>query len=278
MAYEFWEMDGYPQESEDVKSFRAIRKVRCAWNDRTWLRRAFMLHPGQLYPYALSFGARVIGVGIEPFGKQHQDQIAADLAWYEEALLTIQYATPSFGDPRPYPESKDPTKFADRASTISETLEGFTEAFRLLYEDFVWSNNQALEEEETPVIVRHRVSYVLTRHNLPLVPQAIIDLGGKINADPVTPILVGMDSLEFAPETLLMAAPVVGLSSEDDPAAGGRVSYDLTLRMIYHPETWYKFWHARSKDFLTLHERNSDGTAGTQYKEPEIADFSVAFP
>jgi hypothetical protein len=142
----------------------------------------------------------------------------------------------------------------------------------------VWSDDTELIEAETPVRVEYRIMYTLTRHNLPNVPQNIMDLTGKVNASPVTPILVGMDAMTFAADTLLMTSPVLSLSSEDDAANDGRVSYDLTMRMLWKSETWYKYWKADAEDYLNLHHRNTDGRAGAKYEQPGRADFDIAFP
>ncbi len=271
-------MAGWPQDNRTLTSFSATRKLICAWGDRTFLRAFFMLHPGQLYPYALEYGARVVGVGMEPFGQQNQDPGGVDLALYAKALLTVRYETPAFGTPQAYPASKDPLKNLDRASVISETLEGSTEATRLDHADFVWSDDTELKEEEAPVRVMRRATYVLTRHNLPNIPQSFIDLAGKINDAAISPILVGMDTLTFAAQTLFMGDPVVNISNEDDAANNGRRSFDLTMRMEYRPETWRQYWNAESESFLKIHHRNTDGSKGAEYTEPAEADFSIVQP
>lgn len=279
MANEFWELDGFPRERETLTGFEATRKVICDWNDRTFLRGLFMNWPGQIYPYALTWGARPIAIGIEPFGMQHQDALGADLAWYEAALLTIKYQTPGFGDTQPYPASKSTTKNLDRRSAISETLEPYVVTTRLDHEKFVWSDGVGLTEAESPVEPHYRSKYVLTRYNLLAVPTAVLSLAGTINSAAVTPILVGMDNLTFPINTLLFQQPTISTSASLD----GTPSLDVTYRMVYKKNGWRKHKRNESEvDELIYHRAlgagAGAGAVGDAYAFPPEADFSVIFP
>ena len=279
MSIAFHEMRGYPIEERTLLNFSATRKLLCAWNDRTALRELLIGHPGQLYPYAYSFGARVVEVSIEPFGKEHQDALGEDLAWYEAAVLTVKYRSPGIAEPQPYPEEKSPSAHNNPQAVISENLEPYAQGMRLSPEKFRWSDGTALSEEEAPPRILYRAKYTMTRYNLPAVPEEAVTYVGKINDAPVWPILLSRSGnpagdLYFPTNTLLFQPPTISMSMD---SAGTR-NFSVAYKFAFREEGWRKFWRADNEAYETIHHVASDGGAGAEYEMPEEADFSVLFP
>ena len=264
---EFWELAGYPREERDVVGFVATRKLLVEWRYRDLLREALISHPGHLYPYIADHQARCVKVAVEPLGKQTATY--SGLANYDWAVVTAQYRTPRISDPQPYPKSQSPTKYAQATATISETIEPFSEAQRLDYQLFTWSDDTELKPDEAPVRIVHRMTYVLTRHYLAdAMLGTISSLVGKINAAEVTPILLSSDP--FPAQTLLFQPAQTRLSANDL----GEMRIDVTMRFAYKEEGWRKFWRGDTQQYDTLKVKAS----GNAYNIPEEADFSVVFP
>ena len=274
MPLDYREMNGYPQESRDLTRFSAVRKILCDWNDRTALRELFINHPGHLYPYASSMNARVVSVGITGYGKIQQDDLGADLAWYEKAMLTVKYESPQYGDAQPYPAAISPALHDDPSASISETLEPYAEASKLDYEKFVWNDASALAYEESPVRLVYRLKYILTRHNLPFVPPTVMSMIGKINNAAVSPIL--MPYITFPAHTLLFEPATISITKLDN----GDNGFDVTYRMLYKEEGWRKYWRVDPDQtgggsYQTIHHNNEQMDP---YEMPDEAGFSVLFP
>lgn len=260
MAIEYSEIDGYPQEQRDTKTFRAVRKVRCAWNDRTALRELFMAYPGHLYPYAESFGARAVDVSIQGVGKQAQDNLGESLAYYDWADLTITYEQPEI---QPHPNNPNPS------AAFSEYLRPWTEGAKLDYRLFTWEDDTPLLPEEAPLRTFRRLNYRFRRHFLTQVPLTAMALQGKINDASVSAISYA--GLTFAAQTLFMESAELETSRD----AQGNFQYDVTYSMLYKPETWRK--HFRADAAPPAEEFQKIQIATVDFWFPREADFSVIF-
>lgn len=269
MAVDFWEIAGYPQESHDAQAFKAQRKLLCKWDERHTLRAALLGWPRAWYPYTLDDRIRAEGVTVEPIGLQSQSSpITPDVASYEWAIMTVDYSSPSMGQPQPYPKDKDASKHNDITKAISETLEPNVEALKMDYRLFEWTDGTALLEDEAPVRMVYRMAYSLTRHYQDNLPTEAVTKVGCINAASVTPILY--DGVTFDAQTLLYVPPQLDFSVNDE----GETTIDVTYRFAYKEEGWRKFWRADTKAYAQIRKTG----AGATYDQPATADFTVFFP
>lgn len=264
----FWELAGYPKESANTDSFSATRKMLIEWDMRYYLQASLLGHPGALYPYIPDYAARCVAVSIEPFGGIDRHMIYADRAEYGYALLTAKYKTPQMGDPQPYPQAKSPALHASPQAVISESLEPTSEAMRLDFTKFKWSDGAALTADEAPIRQVYRMAYSMTRHNLTEVPAFTQDYVGGCNAATITPVL--MDTMVFGPFTLLYISPVIGLSIDDQ----GNRQFNVSYRFAYKAEGWRKVWRADTEDYQTIVHKDTD----VDYESPPAFQFGNLFP
>lgn len=265
---EFYELDGYPQETRTLKGFQATRKLVVAWDDRYTLRELLIHHPPELYPYIPAFGAMVVAISMQPVGKQLNIPGYDSLARYDHCLLSVQYATPAPEDPQPYPASQSQTKHEDPTMVVSESYEPYAEASRLDYTKFKWSNGDPLTSDEAPVRIVYRAKYVITRHNQANAPSGLLNYVGRINSATVTPVL--LSNVSFPAHTLLFQSPNVATQADDD----GDPRYDVTYRFLYKEEGWRKFWHSETRQEETIF--HIDG--GAPYDKPDEIDFNNLLP
>lgn len=261
MAITYEELEGFPKEELTQTTFRGTRRLMVDWNSRQALRNALIGYPGALWPYSLSYGARVVSVATEPArGRTQQDNLGADLAFYDKAILTVNYAAP--GQIWEHPSNPN------AAAAFSEDLEPYTETYPLDFEKYQWSDGTPLTRDEAPVLQAIAIRYRLRLFYLPAIPSALISLIGTINDATVTPIAIA--GVTFAAKTLRFDPARFAFNRQSD----GTLRYTVEYNFTYRPSGWDKFYRNDTNSWQVI-ERITDETTHEFYPE---ADFSTAFP
>lgn len=269
----YFEMDQYPKESRDAeRGYSAERLLNCEWVDRYALFAALMNHPGQLYPYNEALGIRARRCTIAGFGGGRKRPGFPTMNTYQRALLSVIYENPKLGEKTPYPISRSRAKFLDPTKSISERFEGNVQTQRLDHTDFKWSNGDPLKPDEAPFKLVQGATYVMTRHQLSVVPAQALSYQGTVNDDAISPIL--WSGITFAAGTLLFSKPTIDVEVGDD----GTPRYAVTYRFDYRASGWNQFWRAATEDYETIEAIGVTYDPGEFYMNYPEADFSVLFP
>lgn len=257
-----WPVDAYemadsPHESfPAIGSFHATVQLRCAWQDRFTLMRYATTDGGMLYPRAPGTLARCRSASAVPApGKlSAEDESGSALACYDKALVTLQFVR----------DKRTP----ETTQLVSETIQPTSEHVTRDPSLFRWgsANGDRLEPMEAPSVLVRGLDYLITFHEVYIVPAAILTLPGYVNSSAVTTRLLG---LTFPAETLLFQPPTITrrITSKEIGA------WTCAFRFSYRASTWNKPWHAKDQKFDTLYT-----IGGNRYRSYPLADFASAFP
>ena len=249
MAVGYVEIQGSPVETWTLEGFQATRTLMCDWADRKTLVGELA---GLTYPLIANTGSIALQLGSVPFEAENKG--AGSVAAYEKALVTVEYG-PSEG------------------TVYSESLEPTAEFLTEDYNRFQWGPNVGgdpstpLEENEAPGRLIRGFDYVLTRHNLVIVPTAVIDLIGHVNSATVTPLMGifasggwGIPSISFAAETLLFQPPTITRTTTIAGVEGATCVYRLTYKPNWEAGValgWNYFWRAETQKYEAIYQKDS---------------------
>jgi hypothetical protein len=168
-----------------------------------------------------------------------------------EALVTISYST----------------KITD---SITEELEPTAEFQTLDHRWFRWGSatGDSLREEEAPGRLQRGFNYTISQVDMtpPLAASYVALIGSVNNAAFTSPRL----GFQFAAETLLYAPPSISRKTN----SAGVVKLDVTRKFTYNPNTWNKFFRAKTGtwDFLYL------AGSATPFKPYPTANLTPVLP
>jgi len=215
---DFNEMAGSPVE-DFAEDFTATRRLMVAWGDRYAMVAALEF---TTYPYLPVMEAYARSVSVVPFGAK-QSAAGGGFVTYEKAEITVTYRL----------SSEDP----QTVDLVTEAVEPNAEFRTLDYEDFRWgsTDGDVLNEDEAPSQLLRGHDYILKFHKLPVVPVAVIDLEGYVNAFPFATYTLGRT---YAAETLLFGG---GTPSRKITSAGVE-NFTLTERFHFKATGWNEFF------------------------------------
>jgi hypothetical protein len=254
------ELQGSPKETLNDKGLSVGRQIITLWENRYNLATKFMgktVQTGpntwthtrpQYYPDAPQ--CEVTGIDIEPF----DDRVLAKLgdtrwATYKMAQLNIKYATPSGNQP----ERRDQ---GGTTVYVTEDIEPHGQYITLPSHQFFWKeatamgieghqtivkNLVAVGETEAPAKLIKTFAWTYTRHKMAIIPAFMFDFIGSVNKKEVFSKTL---NFTFAAETLLFDEPRLSR----DVTAAGTQDWKVTMRMIYRPWTWQKYFRAGKAD------------------------------
>lgn len=245
------EMQGSPIGRRDARTNRGDYQARfmCAWADRealiTELINAGVARPenSAAVPYAGSW---------TPFTDE-ANLGATDVAAYEKAIVTMEYATPDFSS-----RIEDPL---DSGQFVSVRYEPTAEYMKMGSKGMTWLDGTDVDAPETPPILLLGADLVTTLYDKAYTPddlEAFDDAIGKVNSLPVTARIL---LTEYAAETLLFNPYSIVLSTYVAPPGPSR--FDVTFRFSIRPNTWNKFYHPKSGLWENM---NQDGDLFIPFK------------
>lgn len=279
ITIEHRELDGFPQEQRTLEGLRATRKLVCAWSDRYLLRGALVgegsVARPQTYPYNINWGAVVRGVTVEPFGGQKRGAVtegstpSSYLASYDEALLTVEYGTPTGRDEPKIDESSPGPE-----SYFVETLDLGIEHIQLDHSKFKWSgSDNPLEAGEAPSKVIATGSYSITHYYTPYAPDAIDSLAGKVNSGTYTAKGIykssGVLKSWAAGKLLMMPIKVETVTSPE-----GNERLNISYTMAIRDNGWNKFWDANAGIWDSI-AKIDGGAAVNVYESDSFSGMTV---
>ncbi|HQU46451.1 MAG TPA: hypothetical protein PK867_26830 [Pirellulales bacterium] len=223
------ELDGSPTEVAALGSYRAIVKLRCAWDDRYAL--AGEVSPWALYQRIPGSFARCRTISIEPLTQLAGLTDESNL-WnvYEEAKITLEYVW----------DRKSPQQVNNEL--WSEEIQPTAEYLTQPGSNFVWGSNtsKTIKDEEAPGILLRGLDYVLTHFNVPAIPAAALSLIGCVNNATLSALI--MSGMSFGAETLLFNPPTI--SRRVVQGTKPQLNWTLVYRLTYKPQGWNKLWNA----------------------------------
>lgn len=169
--------------------------------------------------------------GIIPVPGQYTTDAGEESCVYEEALITVQYATTELAQP-----------------TV-DSIEPTAEFITLDYRCFRWGapDGVPLQPEEAPGLLLRGFNFVRTFTDRVDQPHTdYIEKVGAVNDDTVSSTTLGFD---FPAETLLYQPPNLSWS----PRIDGTTRFNLTIKGTYKPQGWNKYWHALTQQWLELY-------------------------
>lgn len=243
------EEHGTPRETWTKDGFTCGAELRCAWSERHTIaadllanRRPWPGHAGWTYP------ARCSNVAIRPFPTDYT--VVGQEIVYQHALLNVSYST------------------AETTDLLSESLEPVVQFLTLDHRRFRWgaADGDPLLEEEAPGKLYKMVNLVRTFYNVePPLHTDLINLAGTSNDSLLSSVLLG--GLTFAQGTLLYEPPSLQRTIKTD---GSGFQFNITQKFAYKPQTWNKFWRAKSESWESIF----DVDGGAAYENYPEADWS----
>lgn len=237
---EYEELVDSPKETFTEKGATVVRDILTPWSNRINLATKFkgrsrydgknwFYTPPQEWPDIPQ--AEVTTVDIKPFDekpfRQNNDR---RFAGYKMAQLTVKYQTPDSSTEEQQDDNGEEL-------LVSEDIEPHGEFITLPYNKFFWKDHTPIAETEAPSRVIRTFTWVYTRHKMQAIPSFMLDFIGTVNEHEVTSKTLRFN---FAAETLLFDEPRL---SRDITTLGVK-AWRVTMRMIYRPYTWQKFWRA----------------------------------
>jgi len=247
------EVDGCNEGADDKKTTASV-KLRCAYSDR-WALVADILNSRAIYPKAppeFVKKLRAKTASIAPFAT---DLVTDGQALgYGHAIVTINYETSDRDD-------------QDGEDSFAEEIEPSAEFITLDFKRFRWkeATGDPLQENEAPGRLVKGLNLVRTWYDVQFpLPGALLTLIGKVNEKNYASSLLG---LTFEKETLLFQPP----SIKRKVKSNGTMKADLTMKMSYKPETWNKYWRAKSQAYEKIFVND---TTWKEYKNYPTGDFT----
>jgi hypothetical protein len=233
-------------QSEDwgVDRWDASVVLRCAWANRYLLVNDILGNQRQ-WPYS-GYGAvpRAASASVVPDETQYvQDGQGMQ---YIDALVTVGYSSDVEED------------------LVAETIEPNAEFVTLDHKKFRWgaANGDPLLAAEAPGKLTRSLSITRQLFKLTSIPTTVLSSVGGVNNAVYNSALLG---LSFPTETLLYTPPNMGRTI----TTAGSKGWNLTMKFMYKPDTWNKFWRAKTQAYTRIY--NLSG--GIYYNHP-LKDFS----
>lgn len=225
------EMHGSPTERQEWNgAFSATRRLRCNWNTRFADIATLLNFPGSVYPGKSGVYATSAGCLPRP-GKQKGSGTTAS---YDEAILTVNYESPSFNAPQ------NGDDYGHPGLVFSETIEPATEFQTIQSDGLRWASDHMELPPNVPLGRRICDSvYVFTRYMWTpskLQFDAMEDVRGMVNQNPVTMLLPPYRVFES--ETLLFADP----SYRYELDGAGNHTWTGIFRFEHKKGGWNKYW------------------------------------
>lgn len=261
---EYSELPGSPHESMTDKGFTVRRTLITTWANRLVLARKFkggiqlaanVWHYSPAHFWKDVPECMVTNVDMSPFDERPMaDAGDSRFAGYKMAQLEVTYETPQVGSgPDSYTNDKG------EQIIFSEDIEPHAEFITLPNSRFFWKEKAhrtqkdeaqteydtdiavPVGETESPQKIVRTFAWVYTRHQMPVIPAFMFDFIGKVNEKEVTSRTLGFT---FPKWTLLFDEPKLSR----DYTASGYKGWKVSMRMIYRPTTWQKFWRSGKKE------------------------------
>lgn len=234
-------------EAFDILSgMRAGVDLICGWADRHELV-ADILGNHRPYPNS-SFPnpPQAVHAAIKPEPGSYVE--IGQSCYYSRAVVTIDYDS----------AIKD---------LLSESLEPNAEFIIHDHKQFVWGfdGNPLLEGEAPGKIVRG-LNIVRTNYEMASIPAAVLTSVGCVNNATYNSAILG---LSFPAETLLYNPPTTSRVI----TSTGTEGWTLTQKFSFKPDTWNKFWRAKTGFWEEIH---IVGT-GVVYKNYPLKNFASLF-
>lgn len=257
---DYSELDGSPTEHFDADVSTATRQLLCAWNDRIALVQQLLAGGGQVYPHGSNPNFRAISVDPKPQPGEVQEQ-AVGMAKYEFAVLTVRYSTPQYGE-RLESETERSYVIALEGTTLYLDLD-------IAAYDYRWESGEgvAVKETEVPGKLIPGFDYVRTESGVRHKPIGIFDPIGYVNEKEFYCHRLGY---RFQPETLLYRNPDLTEVLPPNYPAAGWVTWTITYRLSYRPDTWNLFLDPKTGEFAEIYE-----PGGARYKPYQLWDFRL---
>ena len=277
------ELPDSPKETWTPEGFRAVRRLICDWADRDELVWCIGEEGGQVYPHGtIGYNAsnavtdnppRAIHIDVQPFpAKLDKPAVNANRdaiigvpsrrADYEKAILTVTYATAIWG------------YYKTSGYIFTARLEPAGEHFTTTHEGLYWgqSSGTELKAAEAPGVYTSMLAYTLTFHGVAASNGALGNAISLMNYCNSSNFLDGGNApglpFFFLPETLYLVGPTFTRSF----GIGNTLKWDMSLRFLYTPQGWNKFWRAETGQFEEIY--NDDG----QVRRAPTAPFRGLMP
>jgi hypothetical protein len=199
--------------------------------------------------------AVAVSVQIDPYGKP--DQLAGDPTriTYDQAILTVKFSTAGV---------QPQTLEGGGIVLVTEDLEPWSEYLPTSNRSLFWSDGSHLDETQSPPRLVRGLAWVYRTHFQQQVPQAAINLIGKVNDSQLTSANLG---LTFDEETLLFTPPRMSIGTD----AGGNRSIDLEYRFLARDSSWNEVWNPIDQASQPIF---TDAAGTTPYQPYEPASFA----
>lgn len=249
--------------------FMAVRRLLCAWDDRDTLVQYLGQNGGEIYPHgtlgrdaagnAQDNPPRCVSAKARPHpGKSDKpaannespnfyDDLVGDPATrasYEFAIVTATYATNIY------------TFDNIDGQLFSAKLEPAGEHFTATHEGLKWtsSSGKALKAGEAPGVFTSMLAYTLTFYDLAGTNMALTKAVTLMNSCNVSQFTGYGLPFDFLAETLYLVAPTFDRTF----GFGNAGNWNLSLRFLYTPQGWNKFWRAETGKFEAIYNGNED--------------------
>ena len=272
LSYSYTEMEGSPLLSFARGETLLTRKLKCLWKDRVPLARQFLgyseylgtdVHywlPHDYRPWrrAQRLYCQEIN-NITGFAAMVESPARSTEAEYANAIMELTYKA------LPY-------EVTWNGPLATETIEPVTEFITLDNGKLYWdvSQNEKVEDIETPSFVTRMFDWVFTMHQMPYVPLNLLNLVGSVNETRVYSDTFGFF---FNPETLLMGQPSIAREYKINTGARG-IPFTVTVRMTARSRTWNVFPKASGLVSGSMEWSNIYDDSGNRYRPYPLAEFN----
>jgi len=244
-AVDCCEVHGSKTETMGQDSFTASVRLMCDWTNRQALMADII---GNLWPDLALWSKPPVCVsaGSVPMPTDYNEDGQAIA--YDKAIITANYSTDEDTD------------------LITESLEPVVEFITLDHKRFRWSSpsGDPLLEGEAPGRQMRSMNLVRTMKKLTAIPTEVLTLAGYVNdAAYASTILPG---LNFVKESLLYASPAMSHTI----TTAGDEGWDLTMKYAYLPQTWNKYFRAKTGQYEEMYEVSDS----SPYKSYPLGDFT----
>ncbi len=223
--------------------------LRCAWTDRYTLVNDILGNQREWPHSGFVVTPRAATARVVPDETQYTT--TGQSINYEHALVTIGYSS------------------AAEADLLAESLEPNTEFITQDPDKFRWGSKAGVPilEAEAPGKLVRSLTLVRSVFHLASIPIGLLTLPGGVNDAPYVSTLLG---LTFPTGTLLFGG---GPTNRTITTAGSE-GWNLTLKFMYKPDGWNKFWRAAADppDYEFMY--HIDDVAGDPYLNYPPTDFS----
>ena len=273
------ELSGSPVESFDPQGPRAVRRVKCAWEDRYELADSFLgtgkrgshVSPA-VYPHndADTNPLYASSVQITPFFEadvQHDP----DNSGFQHAVAKYTYAQLEVTYALLHPRLKSGGLLDDATHpdvVTSETLESSVEYITLPIKGLEWHTNGTatpLAMGEAPGLALPSAVWTVTRNFYEAIPLSFFDWGGSTNKLAITSNKFG--SFEFEVRTLMYEP---GEVIENHTAEFGVPFWRCTMRFHYSKKRWDKFYRSETGAFESIYASIAGTPQRLPYPEQEL--------